>query len=346
MGDTHTVRFEPVGIEIEVNEDETILNAAFAQGIMLMHGCKEGQCSACKSFILEGEVDLDRYSTFALPDFEEAEGWTLLCRAHPYSDLEIELINYDEELIRSGTPIRTVQTRVTEVEPLTHDIRALRLRIVDDEPLTFRPGQYVDIRIPGHEDEHRSFSMANLPSDSGELEFMIKLYPGGRFSGLLADDAIKPDDEVSVTGPYGVFTLRTSSPRRLLFIGGGAGMAPILCLLRAMREAGVERPAVYYYGARRPTDLFHQEQLEELVRELPDFAFVPALSESLEDDGWSGETGLITDVVERLEDDLAEVDAYLCGPPPMVDAAIALLEAKGVPEAHIYYDKFTTTAEQ
>jgi propane monooxygenase reductase subunit len=346
MGKTHTVRFEPIGIEMEADEDETVLSAAFRQGLMLMHGCKEGQCSACKSFLLDGDVDLDRYSTFALPDFEEAEGWTLLCRAHAYSDLEIELINYDEELIRSGTPIRTVQTRVTEVEPLTHDIRALRLRIVDDEPLTFRPGQYVDIRIPGHEDEHRSFSMANLPSDSGELEFMIKLYPGGRFSGLLADDAIKPDDEVSVTGPYGVFTLRTSSPRRLLFIGGGAGMAPILCLLRAMREAGVERPAVYYYGARRPTDLFHQEQLEELVRELPDFAFVPALSEPVEDDGWSGETGLITDVVERLEDDLAEVDAYLCGPPPMVDAAIALLEAKGVPEAHIYYDKFTTTAEQ
>jgi propane monooxygenase reductase subunit len=188
--------------------------------------------------------------------------------------------------------------------------------------------------------------MANLPSESGELEFMIKLYPGGRFSGLLEDETIKPGDEISVTGPYGVFTLRTSSPRRLLFIGGGAGMAPILCLLRSMRESGVERPAVYYYGARRPTDLFHLEQLEELVRELPDFSFVPALSESVEDDGWTGETGLITDVVERLEDDVSEVDAYLCGPPPMVDAAIALLEAKGVPEAHIYYDKFTTTAEQ
>src|SRR3954453_9415481 len=92
MGNTHTVRFEPVGIEIEVDEEETILNAAFRQGIMLMHGCKEGQCSAYKSFLLDGEVDLDRYSTFALPDFEEAEGWTLLCRAHPYSDLEIELI--------------------------------------------------------------------------------------------------------------------------------------------------------------------------------------------------------------------------------------------------------------
>ena len=104
MGKTHTVRFEPVGIEIEVDEDETILNAAFRQGIMLMHGCKEGQCSACKSFLLDGEVDLDRYSTFALPDFEEAEGWTLLCRAHAYSDLEIELINYDEEILHGGTP--------------------------------------------------------------------------------------------------------------------------------------------------------------------------------------------------------------------------------------------------
>ena len=122
MGKTHTVRFEPVGIEIEVDEDETILNAAFRQGIMLMHGCKEGQCSACKSFILDGEVDLDRYSTFALPDFEEAEGWTLLCRAHPYSDLEIELINYDEEIIHGGVPPRTVSTSVEAVEPLTSDI--------------------------------------------------------------------------------------------------------------------------------------------------------------------------------------------------------------------------------
>ena len=110
MGEKHTVRFEPVGIEIEVDEDETVLNAAFRQGIMLMHGCKEGQCSACKSFLLDGDVDLDRYSTFALPDFEEAEGWTLLCRAHAYSDLEVELINYDEDALHA-TPPRTVATR-------------------------------------------------------------------------------------------------------------------------------------------------------------------------------------------------------------------------------------------
>ena len=199
---------------------------------MLMHGCKEGQCSACKSFLLDGEVDLDRYSTFALPDFEEAEGWTLLCRAHAYSDLEVELINYDEEMIRSGLPIKTVACTVEAVDELTSDIRHLRLR--PEEPLEYKPGQYVDIAIPGHPDEHRSFSMAGTEPDV--LEFMIKLYPGGRFSGLLADGSIKPGDELEVTGPYGVFTLRANSPRRLLFIGGGAGMAPILSLLRSLAE--------------------------------------------------------------------------------------------------------------
>jgi propane monooxygenase reductase subunit len=173
MAETHTVRLEPVGIEFEVDEDETVLNGAFRQGLMLMHGCKEGQCSACKSFLLDGEVDLERYSTFALPDFEEAGGWTLLCRAHALSDLEVELINYDEEILRSGVPLRTVRTRVEAIEPLTRDIRRLVLRVEDGE-MPFSSGQYVDIRIPGT-DEHRSFSMANLPSDDGRLEFMIKL---------------------------------------------------------------------------------------------------------------------------------------------------------------------------
>ena len=147
VGNTHTVRFEPVGIEIEVDEDQTILNAAFQQGIMLMHGCKEGQCSACKSFILDGEVDLDRYSTFALPDFEEAEGWTLLCRAHPYSDLEIELINYDEEIIHGGRAAADDLHvgRVRRAADVGHLVPKLR----PAEPFEFKPGQYVDIKIPG-----------------------------------------------------------------------------------------------------------------------------------------------------------------------------------------------------
>jgi propane monooxygenase reductase subunit len=126
-----------------------------------------------------------------------------------------------------------------------------------------------------------------------------------------------------------------------VFIGGGAGMAPILSLLRSMAEEAIERPAVYYYGAREEQDLFHLHELRALADSLPDFRFVPALSDA----GWDGETGLITDVVDRCEPDLAGVDAYLCGPPPMVDAATELLLRRGAPEARIHFDKFTTTAD-
>jgi propane monooxygenase reductase component len=342
MGTNHTVTFEPVGIEIEVDEDETVLNAAFRQGVMLMHGCKEGQCSACKSFLLDGEVDMDRYSTFALPDYEQDEGWTLLCKAHAVSDLTVELINYDEEILRSGIALRTVQSTVVGVDELTHDIRRLTLKVNDAAGFDFHPGQYVDIRIPGSS-EHRSFSMANIPSPDGLLEFMIKLYPGGHFSGLLADGSISPGDQLELKGPYGVFTLRDTD-RQMVFIGGGAGMAPILSLVRGMQERGTTRRGVYYYGARTEADLFHLDELGALSTELPGFSFVPALSEG-SDNGWRGEQGLITDVVDRLEPELQDVDAYLCGPPPMVDAAIALLVARGVPEAQIYFDKFTTTAD-
>ncbi|MCW2963303.1 MAG: ascD [Actinomycetia bacterium] len=337
MGEKHAVRLEPVGIEFEVDEDETVLNGAFRQGLMLMHGCKEGQCGACKSFLLDGEVDLDRYSTFALPDYELDEGWTLLCRAHAVTDLEVELINYDEEILRSGVELRTARARVEAIEPLTRDIRRLVLSIVEGE-MPFKSGQYVDIGIPGT-DDYRSFSMANLPSDDGRLEFMIKLYPGGVFSSLLADGALQVGDELDVTGPYGVFTLRDTE-RPILFIGGGAGMAPILSLLRSMAERGISRPAVYYYGAREEQDLFHLEELNGLQTMLPGFRFVAALSDS----EWEGETGLITDVVERSEQGLDGVDAYLCGPPPMVDAAQEMLMRLGVDEARIHYDKFTTTA--
>lgn len=338
MGETYQVRLEPVGIEFEVDEDETVLRGAFRQGLMLMHGCKEGQCAACKSFLLDGEVDLDKYSTFALNDYEKEEGWTLLCRAHAESDLVVELINYDEEVLRDGIALQTKLMRVETLEALTHDIHRL---VLSGAELKYKPGQYVDIKIPDS-DEVRSFSMANLPGD--EIELMIKVYPDGKFSSLLAGDGIQEGQELEVTGPYGVFTLREKSDRPLLFIGGGAGMAPILALLRAMAAKGSERKAVYYYGARGPADLFHLRELAELEQQLANFRFVPALSDCGEDEDWKGERGLITDVVTRHEDELTEVDAYLCGPPPMVDAAIALLDQKGVPESRVYYDKFTTTA--
>jgi propane monooxygenase reductase component len=344
LGDKHVVRFEPVGIEIEVDEDQTILRAAAEQGVQLMHGCKEGQCAACKSFVLEGEdIELDKYSTFALPDFEKEEGQTLLCRAHAYEDLVIELLNYDEEIIRGGLPLRKGIVEVVSNEAVTHDMRHLVVKLVEPDEIKFFPGQYMDFEVPGTE-ETRSFSMANTPSRNGVFEFVIKIYPGGLFSEYLAEK-VQPGDQLKVEAPFGTFTLRESRTSNLLFLGGGAGMAPMLGLLRSMAERGVERKVTFYYGARTAADLCFTEELAELGAKLSDFTYVPALSHAPDDDGWAGERGLITEVVRRRESSLAGVDAYVCGPPPMVDAAIATLTALGVAENNIYYDKFTTTGE-
>jgi propane monooxygenase reductase subunit len=212
---------------------------------------------------------------------------------------------------------------------------------VDAPEFKFFPGQYVDIAVPGT-DQSRSFSMANTSArESGQLEFVIKVYPDGLFSHFL-DTKVQVGDRLAITGPFGVFTLRDAPDRDLVFVGGGAGMAPILCLLRSMAERGIARKAVYYYGARRREDLCFVDELRALEEALPDFRFVPALSE----DSWDGsgvETGLITDVVARLAGDLRGAHAYVCGPPPMVEAAVPLLTRLGVPEKHVYFDKFTTT---
>src|SRR6201997_3670508 len=289
MADKHVVRFEPVGIEIEVDEDQTILKAAFDQGVMLMHGCKEGQCSSCKSFVLDGDdIELDRYSTFALPDFEKEEGYTLLCRAHAYEDVTIELLNFDEDMIRSGLPIQQAVAEVVSKDHVTHDMRHLVLRLVEPGEVKFFPGQYMDIAVPGT-DQVRSFSMANTSSRDGLLEFVIKVYPDGLFSEFL-DQRLEPGDRLELTGPFGVFTLRESDAD-LVFVGGGAGMAPILSLLRSMAERGIHRKATFFYGARTRRDLCFEEELAAIAEKLPNFSYVPALSDV---PTWTGETGLIT----------------------------------------------------
>ena len=344
MADKHVVRFEPVGIDIEVDEQQTILRAAFEQGIMLPHGCKEGQCSSCKAFMLDGEdIELEKYSTFALPDFEKEEGFTLLCRTHAYEDLTIELLHYDEDMIRSGLPIQDAVADVVSNDPVTHDMRHLVLRLAEPKEIKFFPGQYVDIAVPGTE-VTRSFSMANTTSRDGRLEFVIKVYPDGVFSHFL-DTRLAVGDELRLTGPYGVFTLREGHDEDLIFVGGGAGMAPILALLRSMAERGITRKATYYYGARRRRDLCFEEELRALEQTLDSFRYVPALSEPDDADDWDGEAGLITDVVKRHESGLSRAHGYVCGPPPMVEAAVPLLTQLGVPEDHVYFDKFTTTGD-
>lgn len=346
MSQTHKIYFEPVDIEMDVAEDEKILDAAFRQGIHLMHGCREGQCSACKSYVLDGEIQMERYSTFACNDAEVDEGYVLLCRAHAYSDCTIELLNFDEDELLGGVPIQEVSTRISAIEPMTRDIVSLRLNAVEPSTYDFKPGQYADLTIPGT-DETRSFSMATTQSTPGEVEFLIKKYPGGKFSALL-DEGLSVGDEIRVTGPYGSFTLKDGHALPIVCIGGGAGMAPILSLLRHLEETESTRPVRFYYGARTAEDLFYVDVINTIGKGLRDFEFVVCLSESMPADPsahpFEAEAGMVTDVVARREESLSKTEVYLCGPPPMVDAAMVFLDQHGVPKDQVFHDSFTSPA--
>ncbi|MCV7156510.1 2Fe-2S iron-sulfur cluster-binding protein [Mycolicibacterium brisbanense] len=343
MADIHRISFEPVDIEMDVAEDENILDAAFRQGIHLMHGCREGRCSACKSYLLDGDVQMDDYSTFACNDAEVEEGYVLLCRSHAFSDCTIELLNFDEDELLGGVPIQDVRTRITAIEPVTRDIVSLRLEAVAPATFEFKAGQYADIHIPGTE-EHRSFSMASTSSTPRHVEFLIKKYPGGKFSGLL-DEGLAAGDELALTGPYGTSTLKDGHILPVVCIAGGAGMAPVLALLRHMRETASPRAVRFYYGARTASDLFYLDEIAEIGKGLVDFAFTACLSESMDGElpaAVSVENGNVTDVVARHEPDIAKHEIYLCGPPPMVDAALELLQDHSVPKDQVFYDKFTS----
>ena len=346
MAAKHVITFEPVDIEMEVDEDEVILDAAFRQGIHLMHGCREGQCSACKSFVLDGDIQMDRYSTFACNDAEADEGYVLLCRSHAYSDCTIELLNYDEDELLGGIPIQDVVTRITAISPVTRDIVSLRLTAAEPTTYDFKPGQYADLTIPGS-DETRSFSMATTQSTPGEVEFLIKKYPGGKFSALLDGD-LSVGDELKMTGPYGSFTLKDGHVLPIVCIGGGAGMAPILSLLRHLSETESTRPVRFYYGARTADDLFYVDLINTIGKDLRDFEFVVCLSESLPEDPsaypFEAEAGMVTDVVARREESLSKTEVYLCGPPPMVDAAMVFLDQHAVPQDQVFHDSFTSPA--
>jgi propane monooxygenase reductase subunit len=331
------VAFEPIGEEIDCDAEESVLDAAFRHGYNLVYGCREGQCSACKAYLLEGEVVLKPYSTFALSESEESNGYTLLCRAMPEEDLVVELLHFDPDNYKLEHEIRDGRGTVTAVEALTHDIRRLELQVTEPADFSFLPGQYVDVWIPGAEDARRSFSMANLPGD-GRIELIVKHYPGGRFSSLL-DGAIAAGDELLFTGPYGAFHLRQSE-RPVLMVAGGSGMAPILSLLRTLSEEGSDRMVRFFYGARTENDLFYVDLIREVGAGLGDFEFLPVLSDT---DRFVHEAA-----AELLESGaMADPEIYMCGPPPMIDAMIELAtERHGIDEgSRIFHDKFTTSAD-
>ncbi|HYZ80558.1 MAG TPA: 2Fe-2S iron-sulfur cluster-binding protein [Solirubrobacteraceae bacterium] len=310
------IRFEPLGEEIDCAAGETVLDAAFRQGYNLAHGCREGQCSACKCYLLDGEVDLARYSSFALSDTERSGGYALMCRAMPESDVTVELLHYDPDNYRLENPISERTARVASVTDLTAEVVMVTLTL--DQSFTWVPGQYVDVHVAG---ATRSFSIANLPNRSGptEVELIVRRYPGGRVSGLFGTEIVS-GSEVRLTGPYGALRLRDPA-RPMVMIAAGSGLGPVLALLRELAARDAPLPRVYF-AAREPF----------LLDELRGLGCEPVLVSGRQ-------------IAEALDDVQGDHDVYMCGPPGLIDAAEAALTERGIYPSRIFTDRFTTAAE-
>ena len=336
----HTVRFEPVGVEMEVEEGEWVLDAAFRQGIAVPHGCREGQCSSCKCLLVEGDVEVDDYSTFALADYERETGHILLCRSYAFSDLTVELLNFDEDLMRRAIAVKTYDGVLSAVTQLTHDMRLLEVQI--ERPIKFWAGQFVELGVPSA-GVTRSYSMASTLSTPTTLQFIIRKYPDGAFSSLI-DTELQPGTALTLKGPFGTCFRREERPGPMILVGGGSGMSPLWAILKDHIESGEQRPIRFFYGARTRKDLFFLDEFAAVCAQLTDFEFIPVLSQATEEDAWHGETGFVHEAVDRILREQAlpgELDAYTCGPPPMIDALLPVLQRLGVALDHTYVDKFT-----
>jgi propane monooxygenase reductase subunit len=338
MAGTFTIELVPGGLKFECGEDTKLLDAAVQAGLGLPYGCRKGNCGTCKVQVLDGEVDLDIPSTYSLSQYEQDRGVTLLCSAYACSDLVLEVEGLDVDLVANAVPPREISGEVAAIEPLTPDIRLLRIALA--EPLEFRAGQFAQVRAPGTE-VWRSYSMANPPGRPNEAEFMIKVIPDGAFSSCL--ETLQVGQPISLNGPHGDFAVRNND-RPLLMVAGGAGMAPMWSILQDLALRHDTRSITYFYGARRPEDLFHLECLSAIQSQL-DLRVVVALSHVAGNPLAGHRTGLVTEVLRReMGPAVADHDAYLCGPPPMIDASLTVLEAYGLEQRRsIFFDKFSAS---
>ncbi len=317
----------------------TILDAALDAGIDYPFGCHSGACGACKTRLITGEVDLADYTELALSNEERQSGAILACRATPKTDC---VVLFDEDSEAPRHPLRSVKTRVVAVERATHDILIVRLGVAAGEaPLAFTAGQFANLTFPGA--PSRDYSMANRPGNE-LIEFHIRHVPNGTVSSLVHRSDIV-GQTVTLRGPYGVSYLRHEHKAPILAVAGGSGLAPIASIVETALQLGMQQRIAIYFGARTERDLYMVDRFEALAREHANVTYVPVLSN--EDAGaTTRRTGFVSDAVRADHGDLKGWKIYSAGPPPMVDAVMAVAKSLGANGADCHADPFYTAADR
>ena len=322
--------------ELTVKGGKPLLSALKDEQIFIPSACGgRGSCGLCKLVIEDGGGDLLPTELPWLDADEQKSGVRLSCQVKVKRDMRLRI---PEELFS----VKQFSATVSAINDLTHDIKEVKIKLSEPAAIEFTAGQFIQLEVPPYEltDEpvYRAYSIASDPVKQDEIELEIRYVPNG-ICTTYVHKHLKEGDEVTFNGPYGDFHLQPTEAD-IICIAGGSGMAPIKSILEEMARTGSKRKAVYFFGARSKRDLFLVERMQALEKELPQFKFIPALSEPQPEDNWDGETGLITEVVAKHVPDASGKEAYLCGSPLMIDACVKVLQEKGMSEDNIYYDKF------
>ena len=338
---SYQLTIEPLGQSIEVEDGQTILDASLRAGIYLPHACCHGLCATCKIQVLDGEIDHGEASTFALMDFEREEQKCLACCATLQSDVAIEA-DIEEEPDALVLPVRDFTGTISRIEDLTPTIKGVWIKL--DDALRFQAGQYINLHIPG-ESASRAFSLANPPSQAGEVELNIRFVPGGKATTWI-HNGLRVGDTVQLSGPYGRFFVRKSAHVPMIFMAGGSGLSSPKSMILDLLAEGCALPITLAYGARSREELYSHELFEQLAQQHPNFTYVPALSNEPEGSAWTGARGFVHEAAKaHFANDFRGHKAYLCGPPLMIDACITTLMQGRLFERDIFTEKFFSAAD-
>jgi ferredoxin-NAD(P)+ reductase (naphthalene dioxygenase ferredoxin-specific) len=320
---------------IDVPAGATILAAALDAGLSYPFGCQSGNCGACKSHLVKGEVTMQGYSEFALSDEEKDRGLILACRAVPWQDSEVAWLEEDDLIVH---PRRLLDCRVAGLDDATHDIKRIRVEIVAGGPFDFSAGQFASVTFEGC--PPRDYSMANVPG-APMLEFHVRRTPGGATSAHVAEK-LKLGDHVRVQGPFGSSYLREAHRGPIIAVAGGSGMAPIKSVVERALQKALPQHIYFYFGVRNERDLYLHDHFARLAETHKNLHFIPVLSEG---DGEKRRVGLVHEAMAQDFDEFDGCKAYLAGPPVMVEAAARLFEQRGMRRIDIHADAFYTAAE-
>ena len=324
-------------IEFTIEQNESVLEAALQQNISLPYGCRNGACGACKAELVEGSVSYAGDLPSAISEKEHADGYALLCQAHPQSDLLIKSRMIDTT---ADLKLRKFPCRVRTCEKLNDDVMRLYLELPKTERLQFLAGQYIDILMQGG--KRRSFSMANPPHQNQLIELHIRHYNGGLFSEY-AFNELQERALLRIEGPLGQFTLNQSE-RPSIMIAGGTGFAPIKSLIEHTIKTEDTRSIYLYWGARSESGLYLHELARQWADKYQHINYIPVLSEQDKVKDWQGKTGFVHDAVLQDFGDLSGYDVYVCGPPPMINAVVESLPKQGLAKENLYSDSFEFAA--